>query len=101
MSGAKQITLEDIERVHKLFSTKFALIILDGLTRGLQPREVVPRNVQPQKITDALAVLAEWELVKVEPGPDAPAEGHIVTLTTKGAGFAKLLDDISHDRDPE
>jgi DNA-binding HxlR family transcriptional regulator len=101
MSGAKEITLEDIERVHRLLSTKYAMTILDGLAHGREPRAVVPRNAKPQKITDALAVLAEWELINVDSEVGAPTEGRAVTLTPKGARFAKVRDDLSHDRDPE
>jgi hypothetical protein len=101
MSGTKQITLEDIERVHGLLSTTYAMTILDGLSRGVEPWAVVPGNAKPHKITDALAVLAEWDLINVDSEVGVPEEGRAVTLTPKGARFAKLRDDLSHDRDPE
>jgi len=95
------ITIEDIERVHRLFTTRHALSILDGLRRGLEPAAAVPDRTGPRKIRKALAVLAEWQLVNVEPAIDAPAESRLVTLTPKGARFATLLDDLCHDRDSE
>lgn len=95
MRSMDDVTLEDIERAHTLFGTDFVLIILDGLGRGLAPSRALPYGAEPKKIMNALAMLAEWDLITITPSPGTPPADRSVALTPRGARLVSVLDDIS------
>lgn len=97
----RQITLADIDRAHRLFSTSHALAILNGLSQGRQPRDVVPPDAGQQAVIDALALLERMDLVRAEPLSGTSDSNRPVILTTRGVNLMRVLDDIAHDRDPE